>query len=185
VTLTTSENVRYYDCPDGLDLQAGHRIDEIRYINNATREDYQITGWTVDIYQNKIDMGSWYSESKSLTVFFTKPHEDYSNDSDTITVPEKDEELLIRFVRAQFFLLMSKEDFDNFGDLIPSKWTRGKISKDFSSSRKNMFELYQKEMESWRKDIAQHGFLFSRRDNDILHNINEWIPPIDFQSQTC
>ena len=180
-TFSTAVNQRRYDPPAGLDLRAGHRIDEIRYINETTKEDYPITGWMVDVHQNKIDLGYFYSEAKTYTVFFTKPHDDFSDDNDTITIPDQDEELLIKWIRAQFWLLMAKEDFNDFGNIKPGKWTRGQITEDVAATRKNMLALHEREMAEWTEAIKTGGFIAVKITNGGQTGKGEWIPPRDYR----
>jgi len=179
-TFSTTVNTRRFSPPTGLDLRTGHRIDEIRYVNDSTLEDYPIYGWMVDPHQNKIDMGAYWSEAKTYTVFYSKPHDDFSSDSDTITIPDDDEDLLLQWCRAQMWLLMSREEFSEFGEIVPSKWTRGQISEDYSSSRKGMLDLHKYEMEQWEKAVKQHGFALSVVGSNLPAS-NEWMPPRDFR----
>jgi len=180
-TFSTAVDQRRYDPPSGLDLRAGHRIDEIRYINESTKEDYPISGWSVDLHQNKIDMGYFYNEAKTYTVFFTKPHDDFSDDNDTITIPDQDEELLLKWIRAQFWLLMAKEDFDDFGNIRPGKWTRGQITEDVGATRKNMLALHEREMAEWTEAIKTAGFITVKVTNGGQTGKGDWIPPRDYR----
>lgn len=176
-TLTVTNDVRRFDPPTGVDFKAGHRIDEIRYISNSTREDYQITGWTIDVHQNKIDMGWFQSETKNYTCFISKPYSDFESDSDTIDIPETDEDLLLQWCRCQFWLKMSKDDFDSYGNLKPTEYTRGNISEKFGDTRKNMRALYDAEYRDWYDKIKQSG---SVETNPMLES-NVWIPPVDYR----
>ncbi len=179
-TIGTVNGTRYYDPPSGVDLRAGDQIEQIRYMNQATCEDYEITGWSVDRHQNKIDLGYYASDSKTLTVFYAQAHADYSSDSDTITVPEQDEEFITKWVRTQIWLFMSREAFDDFGNLVPGKWTRGNVSEDASSGRKNMKELHDTEMQEWLDQLKGGGSLITHPKSAAP---GEWIPPSDYRSQ--
>jgi hypothetical protein len=178
-TFSISPNARRYDPPTGLDLKAGHRIDEIRYINANTQEDYAIYGWMIDPYKNKIDIGYYASETKTLTIYYSKSHDDFSDDDDTITVSDDDEEFIIKWIRAQFWLLMSKEDFDEFGNLRAGSWTRGQISENTGTSRKAMLDLYRQEMQEWESQIKQQGFLLSGENKK--GDANVWVAPRDYR----
>jgi len=179
-TFATSIGTRRFTPPSGLDLRAGHRIDEIRYIDNSTMEDYVISNWNVDVHQNKIDMGYFYTEAKTYTVFWTTPHDDYSDDdSDTITISDDDEDLLVKWIRAQFWLMMAKEGFDDFGQLQPAKWTRGRVSEETGKSRRNMRDLYGTEMEEWVKQMKNEGLLYSKVSDSV--DKGEWVPPRDYR----
>ena len=169
---------RYYDPPTGIDLRAGHLIEEIRYISPTTNEDYAVTGWSPDRYQNKIDLGYQASESKTLTVFYIIPHADFADDSDTITVPDQDEHLIVKYVLAQFYLLMSRESFDEFGNLAPAKWTRGNVSEERGSSRQSMKNLYDSVIAEWLQSLKDGGFIVA---NPRGTDVGDWTPPHDYQ----
>jgi len=176
-TFSTSVNVRYFSPPSGVDLRNGDRIEQIRYINASTNEDWELTGWIIDPYQNKIDIGYFASEAKTYTCFYGKPHADFASDSGTITIPDRDEELIMQFCRAQFFLLMARETFDDFGNLKPSKWTRGNVSEDYGSSRKGMLDLHKSEMEAFYRSLRGiGGSVFTNPENSN----QTWQPPADY-----
>jgi len=176
-SLAMASGARYYDPPAGVDLRAGHRIEEIRYINLATQEDYAIEGWSPNRHQNKIDLGYFASESKTLTVFIVIPHSDFADDSDTITVPDQDEEMIIKYALAQLYLLMSRESFDDFGNLVPSKWTRGNVSEETGSGRKNMKDLHDSIMADWLAALRDGGTIITTpKRADPGH----WTPPHDY-----
>jgi len=176
-TLAMVCGTRYYDPPTGVDLHAGHRIEEIRYINSATQEDYSIEGWSPDQHQNKIDLGYFASESKTLTVFYVIPHADFTDDSDTVTVPEQDEHLIVKYVLAQFYRLMSSESFDDFGNLAPAKWTRGNVSEETGSGRQGMKTLYDSALSEWIASIKDDGLVITTPRSGVA---GEWIPPHDY-----
>ncbi|HOT98861.1 MAG TPA: hypothetical protein PKZ83_17195 [bacterium] len=177
-TLAMVAGTRYYNPPAGVDLRAGHRIEEIRYINQTTQEDYPITGWTPDRHQNKIDLGYFASESKTLTVFYVSPHVDFTGDTGTITVPDQDEELIVKYVVAQFYLLMARENFDDFGNLVPARWTRGNVSEEAGSSHKNMKDLYDSLMADWREALNEAGAIIS---TPKIAEPGEWVAPHDYR----
>jgi hypothetical protein len=176
-SLAIVAGTRYYDPPAGVDLRAGHRIEEIRCIDLAAQEDYPVEGWSPDRHQNKIDLGYFASESKTLTVFYVIPHADFADDSDTITVPDQDEELLVKYVIAQLYLLMSRESFDDFGNLAPSKWTRGNVSEETGSGRKNMKDLHDSIMADWLAALRDGGTIITTAKSS---DPGRWVPPHDY-----
>ncbi len=177
-TLATVCGTRYYDPPTGVDLRAGHFIEEIRYMNPATQEDYAIEGWSPDQHQNKIDLGYFASESKTLTVFYVIPHADFADDSDTVTVPDQDEHLIVRYVLAQFYLLMSRESFDDFGNMAPAKWTRGNVSEETGSGRQGMKSLYDSTLSEWLACMKEDGLVIATPRSGVA---DEWVPPHDYR----
>lgn len=178
--LATVTGTRYYDPPAGVDLRIGHRIEEIRYMSPATQEDYAIEGWSLDRHQNKIDLGYYASEAKTLTVFYVIPHADFAGDSGAITVPDQDEELIVKWVRAQIWLFMSRESFDEFGNLVPSRWSRGNVSEESGSGRQAMKNLHDAEMLEWGQALQEGGFVLT---NPRAETPGEWIAPHDYRIQ--
>lgn len=176
--LATVCGTRYYDPPAGVDLRAGDRIEEIRYMNPSTLEDYPIEGWNPDRHQNKIDLGSYASDARTLTVFYVIPHADFADDSDTVTVPDQDEELVSKWVRAQIWLLMSRESFDEFGNLAPSRWSRGNVSEETGSGRQGMKNLHDSEMREWLEQIKGGGFILSGSEPETP---GHWVAPHDYR----
>jgi len=177
-TLATVSGTRHYDPPAGVDLRAGHRIEEIRYINLATQEDSTVEGWSPDQHQNKIDLGYFASESKTLTVFYVIPHADFTSDSDTVTVPDQDEHLIVKYVLAQFYLLMSRESFDEFGNLAPAKWTRGNVSEETGAGRQSTKALYDSVLSEWLAALKEDGLVVSIPGSGAA---GEWMPPADYR----
>ena len=179
-TVATANGVRYYDPPAGVDLCAGHLIEMVRYMNQATAEDHAITGWATDRHQNKIDLGYFASDARTLTIFYARPHADFDSDSGTITVPDQDEELITRWVRAQIWLLMSRESFDEFGNLVPSRWSRGNVSEESGSGRQSMKNLHDAEMAAWLEQLRGGGFIItSPKSSDP----GEWVAPHEYRIQ--
>jgi len=178
-SLATVSGTRYYDPPTGVDLRAGHRIDEVRYNNATTQEDYAITGWAPDRHQNKIDLGYFANESRTLTVYYVVPHADFTGDSDTITIPDQDEHLIVKYVQAQFYLLMSREGFDEFGNLAPAKWTRGNVSEETGAGRQNMKVLYDSIIAEWLAALKDGGMIFTTTQKP---DPGEWVPPLDYRT---
>jgi len=174
-TLTISNGTRRFSPPTGVDFRAGHRIDEIRYINSL--DDYAITGWSIDVHQNKIDMGAFQSETKNYTCFISKSYDDFSGSSDTLDMPTDEEDLLLKWCRCQFWLKMSKDDFDAQGNLKPTSYTRGHISENFGESRRNMRALYDAEYSEWLNLIKQHGAV----ESGPVVTRDEWIPPTAYR----
>lgn len=177
-TLATVCGTRYYDPPTSVDLRAGHMIEEVRYMNPATQEDYAVEGWSPDQHQNKIDLGYFASESKALTVFYVIPHADFADDSDTVTVPDQDEHLIVKYVLAQFYLLMSRESFDDFGNLAPAKWTRGNVSEETGSGRQGMKSLYDSALSEWLACMKEDGLVIATPRSRVA---DEWVPPHDYR----
>jgi len=177
-TLATVCGTRYYDSPTGVDLRAGHLIEEIRFMNPAAQEDYAIEGWNPDQHQNKIDLGYFASESKTLTIFYVIPHADFADDSDTVTVADQDEHLIVKYVLAQFYLLMSRESFDDFGNLAPTKWTRGNVSEDTGSGRQGMKALYDSTLSEWLACMKEDGLVIATPRSRVA---DEWVPPHDYR----
>ena len=102
-----------------------------------------------------------------------------AGDSDTITIPDQDEHLIVKYVQAQFYLLMSREGFDEFGNLTPAKWTRGNVSEETGAGRQNMKALYDSIIAEWLAALKDGGMIFTTPQKP---DPGEWVPPLVYRT---
>lgn len=171
--LNAVDGQKRYDFPTGA-----RRIDKIEYINTSTEEEIDYS-FSIEKYDKKIVFPGYWSESKALTVFFTKDHTALTSDSDTTTVEEEDEIAIILFAQALTILQMRGARYESMGELKPIDWARGQVRQAGGSLMQWLSKYYDDLMAKFQKIVGQKEPFVGRSksvDQDVsLGTVTEYL----------
>ncbi len=108
-------------------------ITKIEYYNEADQEEIDYSGqWRWDSNLKKVVFDYFWTETKALTLYLTKPHPTLSSDNDNVTVEAVHINYVVRLAAASLLLSLSQRDFKtDFGSIRPRSITRGPISETY------------------------------------------------------
>jgi hypothetical protein len=114
-------------------------IERIAYISTTDQVevDYPFALELLDAGY-KIDFGFYWSETKALTAYCTKPHTTFKGAAETAntTVPERDERLILQLAEAYIERMLARDA------ALLRRWSRLSISDDPTPSQKAHQDLW-------------------------------------------
>ncbi len=169
----------------------------IRYINRIHERDasaqrqVEYRGWIWDDNIRQIEFPIWFSENRTLTIYGGKTHALPANDDDDMTIEADDESNVIRLCVLDALLSMGNTDFkDDFGKLIPRRWTRGEVSEEYGNSYETLMKSWQDQKSKILAtygvgvsvNISAQGMGRAKKISINYQNAGEsdWVPPAVF-----
>ena len=136
-SLAVTDGAKRYDVPANA-----RRIEAIRYINTATEEEISYD-FHVESHTDKIVFPYYWSESKTLTVYYTKDHTALSADSDTTTIDEDYEIAVLLFAQAQAVMAMRSIPYEAAQELQPIDYAEGQVEISGGTVQKALRDQYE------------------------------------------